>query len=462
MKQAELVKYFNRFKFGEDPSHTLMRFRVREVLLVSTFYDAFILEQDGRVADKVSLQFRQLNLTMEPRITSVPTGQEALRKLGSNLQYDMVITMSHIADMNLCQLSRKIKEKRPNIPVLVLDNSKERLTLCREPKEQKQKFIDTVFYWTGDPMIFLAMVKYIEDLANIDRDTKKGMVQVILLVEDSVRFYSRYLPKLYQEVMKQVQRLISEELSNTQRVYRMRTRPKVLMAHSYEQAIELCNRYADNLLCVITDLRYPNNGKPDPDAGIKLVHHLKKQIPDVPVAIQTAEESIELLAQKLGVAFLKKHSISLMADLSNFIHKSLGFGDFVFRDKKGRELDRAHTMAMFEKKLHTVSTESLEYHSTHNHFSTWLLAHGATQEARTMRQFSPSYFKSLEEMRIFLLEIFKRVRAEKNQGQIIDFDINNPIQQGEITRLAMGSLGGKGRGIAFLNSLLVATRFHDR
>ena len=460
MDMRELNYYYNKFKYGEDIFHTLMRHRVREVLLVSTFYDAFMLEQDGRISEQVLGQYRELNLTLEPRITSVPTGEEALRKLQKN-SYDLVITMPHIGEIKPTELAQKAKEIQPDIPVLLLLNSQSEIEKYGYDGGNKGE-IDNVFIWKGDPKLFLAMIKYIEDLRNIERDTRVGMVRVILLVEDSISFYSRYLPELYVEIVSQVQRLISEELSTIQRNTRMRSRPKVLMAHTYEEAIEVVEKYASNLLCVITDIRYPNQGELDPSAGLKLVSYLNERGLRVPVTLQSAEESLALKAEELRVAFLNKSSKSLMADLSHFIHANLGFGDFVFRDGSGEAIDTAQTMAEFEAKLAHIPDASLLYHSTRNHFSTWLQAHGAIHEARAMKPMTIDDFSSASRLRDYLANIFMEVRAQKHKGRIVDFEVHNAGAEGEITRLSHGSLGGKGRGIAFLNALLTTMEFKNR
>lgn len=461
MDIKKLNYYYNKFKYGEDIFHTLMQNRVREILLVSTFYDAFIFEQDGRLAEQIFGEFHQLHLTFPSRITSVPTGEEALRKLNQS-EFDLVITMMRIGDVTPFELSRRIKQRRPNLPVLLLLNVQS--DVKRIDKSSKEmKYIDNVFLWSGDSRIFLAMIKYVEDLLNVEHDTVDGLVRVVLLVEDSVYFYSRFLPIMYSEMMLQTQRLISEELNDMQKNYRMRTRPKVLMVHTFEDAIQMCEKYQEYLLCVISDVRFPNNGELDSEAGLKLIRYLHSHNYDIPILLQSSEDTLENKARALHVNFLNKRSKSLLNDLSNFIYANLGFGDFVFRDRTGGEIDRIRSISEFESKLLRIPDESLLYHSKRNHFSAWLIAHGEIEVARKIRPLHVEDFGgSVDREREFLAGVFRDVRLRKNKGSIINFEAQNLTEENEIVRLSQGSLGGKGRGLAFLNALFVTMEFEDR
>ncbi len=461
MDIKELNEYYNKFKYGEDIYHTLMQDRVREILLVSTFYDAFIFEQDGRLSEQIFGEFHQLNLTTPPRITSIPTGEEALRKL-EETQFDLVITMMRIGDISPFELSRRIKQRHQNLPVILLLNLQSDVVLI-EKHSKEMEHIDDVFLWSGDPQIFLAIIKYIEDQKNVEHDNKVGLVRVMLLVEDSIYFYSRFLPILFREMMFQTLRLISEELNDMQKNYRRRTRPKVLMAHTYEDAIAICEKYKQHLLCVISDIRYPRRGKIDPEAGLKLIRDLHSQDYDVPILLQSSEDNLSKKAYELHVSFLYKHSPSLLNDLSNFIYTNLGFGDFIFRDSDGKEIDRATSTTEFESTLRTIPDESLLYHSKRNHISTWLIAHGEIELARYIRPLHVEDFGGeLKRERQFLLGVFQEIKARKRRGTVIDFEADHPGEENEIVRLGEGSLGGKGRGIAFLNALFVTMEFEDR
>ena len=451
MDIKQLNYYYNKFKFGEDNFHNLMKSRVREVLLISTFYDAFIFEQDGRFSEQIFGEYRQLNLSTAPRITSVPTGKEALSKLKKK-QYDLVITMMRIGDVSPFELSKKIKEKYSDIPILLLLNVESDIMLINQNKD-KMRFIDDVFLWKGDSKLFLAMIKCVEDKRNLEYDTKHGLVRVILLIEDSVRYYSRFLPLLYEEILKQTQRLISEELNDINKRLRMRVRPKVILVHNYDEAEEILNNYREYIISIISDVKYIRKGEIDSQAGIKLLNKIKNEKFDIPVLLQSSDLENKLKAEKLNIAFLHKNSTALLKDLRKFILDNLGFGDFIIRNQVGEEINRATSLLEFEKMLPNISTDSLLYHGKKNHFSAWLIAHGEIQVAKKIKPIKNEDFSTSKAMRRYLIKIFKDVRIQKNQGKVTDFSEKNIDSNGQIVKLSEGSLGGKGRGLAFLNAL---------
>ena len=460
MDLKELNYYYNKFKFGEDNFHNLMKRRVHEILLVSTFYDAFIFEQDGRLSEQIYGEYMQLNLSTAPRITSVPTGYQAL-ELIKRKKFDLVITMMRIGEISPFKLSEKIKKENPQLPILLLLNVKNDVCLIDKDSDE-MKYIDNVFSWNGDSKIFLTMVKYIEDLWNVQNDTEIGLVRVILLVEDSLHYYSMFHPLLYGEIMKQTQRLISEELNDINKRQRMRARPKVLLAHSFEQAIEIYEKYKEYIIAIISDIRYPYQGRQHPQAGLKLIKHLQMHNVDCPILLQSSERENEDYAKELGVHFLHKNSKQLLHDLRNFILNNLGFGDFVFRDEKTSEIARVKTIQEFEEKLKVISSESIVYHSMKHNFSAWLTAHGEFLFAKRIRNFNVEDFESTEALRNYLVSIFQEVKYLRNRGKIIHFNPEFMNVEEGIVRLAEGSLGGKGRGIAFLNALFVAMEFEKR
>ncbi|MCK5832382.1 response regulator, partial [bacterium] len=352
MKKEDLQRYYSRFKFGEDIFHQLMPYKIREILLVSSFYDAFIFEQDGRFSEQLYGEYHQLNLSSVPRITSVPTGKEAIDIIRER-KFDMVITMLHIGEVTPFEMARKMKSDFPKMPILLLLNVQAD-AVCINKTDPKLDAIDDVFLWSGDSKVFLAMIKFVEDLLNVEHDTRVGLVRVILLVEDSVFYYSRFLPELCSEVMGQVQLLLSEELNDIQKNYRMRTRPKILMAHDYESAVGLAEKYRDYLLCVISDIRFPKNSKLDKQAGIKLLEYLKSARFDIPVLLQSAGFEYAKTAKRFGVSYIDKNSPTVIQELSDYIHWNLGFGDFIFRDESGTEYGRATDLVEFEAMLHEI------------------------------------------------------------------------------------------------------------
>lgn len=460
MDLSELNRFYSKFKYGENIFHTLMPFRVREILFVSNFYDAFIFEQEGLLSEQIFKEYHMLNLTSFPRIISVPTAEEALDHLAKK-KYDLVITMMRTGKITPFELSKRAKKMHPGIPVLLLLNLRSDLSIVENSRSAEQH-VDEIFLWDGDSRIFLAMIKYVEDLKNVEHDTLRGLVRVILLVEDSIFYYSKYLPLLYAEIMDQTQRLISEELNDMQKILRRRNRPKVLLANNYEAAEEIIEKYKDYLLCVISDISYPRNGKMDSEAGLHLINHLREQGYERSILLQSSDKKYESKAKKLNVSFLYKDSDSLLDDLSTFIHDYMGFGDFVFRDKNGKEIDRASTLNELESKFKKIKDESLIYHGKRHEFSAWLIARGEVQVAKKVRRILVEDFENTEDLRNFLLEVFKEVHESKHKGRIINFEAQSLGDSHEILRLSEGSLGGKGRGIAFLNALLTTMEIENK
>jgi CheY-like chemotaxis protein len=453
MSEDALSELLSQYSSDEDIYHDLMQFKVREILLVATLYDAFILEQEGKITELIFGEYHQLNLSSAPRVTSVSCGEEALEIIEKH-RFDMVILTMHIDEMTPFELSEKIRSINSTIPILLLLNNDSDIELIKG-KGDRLKFLDRVFVWNGDAKVFLTMIKYIEDKINAVNDTKIGLVRIILLVEDSVRYYSRYLPILHVEIMKQTQRLIADErLDDMKKLLRMRTRPKVLVADNYEEAIGIFDRYKDYLLCVISDVRFCRNGKQDEQAGVKLIQHIKNNLESLPVLLQSADPENAGTASKMNVHFLNKNSDNLSRDLTEFILNNLGFGDFVFRNDAGEVIARAQTMAEFENLLTTVPDESLVYHANRNHFSSWLMARGEIQIAKYMQPIKVSDFDSCAELRKHLIGICNVVHEQKTRGKLIHFDKSVLDEEGHVVRVSGGSVGGKGRGIAFLNMLL--------
>ncbi len=451
MENNSFDQYFKRYKFGEEIFQSLMQFKVRNILLVSTYYDAFILEQDGFLSEQIIDEYQQFNLSNIPTITNVHTGEEAIEAIRKN-NFDLVITMMRIGTMNPYELGAKIKSINPQTPVILLLNVASDISLIKTYNDVK--YIDNVFIWNGDPKLFLAIIKYIEDKKNVNNDTKKGFVRVILIIEDNIQYYSIFLPLLYTEIMKQTKRVVFEELNDINKNLLMRARPKILLAQSYEEAIEIFEKYKDYLLCVISDIKFPHNGDLDDEAGIKLIHEIRNDRLDIPVVLQSSDIKNRNKIKNENIDFIYKKSKTLLKELEQFIVRKLGFGDFIFRDKNGKEIARAHTMLEFENILAEVPYESLVYHSKRNHFSAWLIARGEIYIAMKIKPLKFEDFSSTEQLRKYLLDVFKEIRLKKNRGKIINFDVSNLSSDFEIVRMKMGSLGGKGRGIAFINSLI--------
>ncbi len=446
-----LNRFFSKYKYDNQIFQDLMPFRVREILLVATIYNAYILEQEDLLTEKLFGEYSQLNLSNAPRITSVTCSEDAIAKIQES-DYQMIILTMQIEQSNPFELSRKIKAIRPNIPILLLFNQNSDL-LCLN-QEDKLRTIDGVFVWNSDPKIFVAMTKYIEDKYNVDHDTQIGMVRVVLLIEDSIRYYSRYLPILYGQIIEQIKNLISQEYDDTQKLLRMRARPKVLLARTYEEAVVLFNRYKNYLLCVISDVCFPKEGKQDEEAGYKFIRHIQSETLDMPALLQSFESGTASKAQELKAHFINKSSETLAQDIQRFIVKNLGFGDFDFRDHNGDLIMSARNLKEFEGCLNRVPEDSLIYHASRNHFSAWLMARGEIQIAKKVRVRTVKDFPITEDLRQYLIGVCKEVYYHNTRGRVMSYDSNLLKRSGPIIKLAEGALGGKGRGIAFLNMLL--------
>jgi hypothetical protein len=335
------------------------------------------------------------------------------------------------------------------------------LALLDPERPECKAVIDRIFVWNGYSKLFVAMIKYIEDLHNVDNDTQVGMVPVILLIEDSIRYYSRYLPVLYAVVLTQTKLLVEGERSvETNKIIRMRWRPKILLASNYEEALDLFKRYEPYLLTVISDIRYPVNGVEDPEAGFKFLSEIRARKPDIPVFLQSSENSNRSKAYAMGAGFADKNSNTLRHELVAFFQTHLGFGPFVFRGPDGRELSRAATMDELETRLKTIPDDSLYYHSRKNHFSTWLTARGEVKIARIIKDYGPDDFETPAEIREYLIGSIKKIKAAGTRGSIPMLDPHN-TGTNKLVRLGDGSVGGKGRGLVFIGSLIENLAFSN-
>jgi len=459
IKNRQLLhKFLVKHNSDRDIYHDLMPSKVREILLVANLYDAYIIEKEGRFFEQLSGEYHQLNLSSAPRITGVSTPDEALERLQFQ-HFDLVIVMMGIDKVTPIELSKIIKQIYPGIPILLLLNNNSDIGVF-EDGSKKLSYIDKVFVWNGDSKIFLAMVKYIEDKLNVENDTKIGFVRVILLVEDSAKYYSRYLPILYSIVIKQTQSLIEEV--NTDELYkllRMRARPKIILVSNYEEAVEQFNKYKDYLLCLITDVKYEKDGKLDSQAGIKLVEYAKSEVNDLPALLQSSDLENASYAYKLKVSFVNKNSDSLTQDLKSFINYYLGFGSFIYKNSEGRQIAIAKTLKEFETHLKTIPTDSLIYHGKRNHFSNWLMARGEIQVAKKIKPVRVEDFKETEQLRTYMLDVIHKYMYEKNKGKVVNFDEVAILDETTIVSLSTGSLGGKGRGLSFINALIYNFNF---
>ena len=456
----DLIEAYYKEHHEQEMFHDLMRYRVHEILLVASLYNSFVIKQDGALAEQIYGEFFSLNLTTIPRVSCAYTPESA-REMFCGFKYDMVILMAGLDfDMPL-ELARAMKAHNPKVPILLLALNNSSLMGLRQSKEEFSAVIDRIFVWNGYSKLFVGMIKYIEDLYNIDSDTKTGLVQVILLVEDSIRYYSRYLPLLYSVVMRQTKILVEEERAiETNKIRRMRWRPKIILATTFEEALGSFERYEPFLLTVISDVRYSVNGAEDPEAGFKLLSTIRARNPEIPVFIQSSETSNRDKAYAMGAAFGDKNSNTLAHDLTAFFQTHLGYGPFVFRMPDGRELSRAKNFDEIEAQIRTNPGESLLYHGAHNHFSTWFMGRGEIGLARILRDHSLDDFDSPAALRDFLLTGLYNMKKSKARGHIPMLDTRNSGSEDSVSpahkmvRLGDGSIGGKGRGLVFIGSLI--------
>lgn len=437
----------------------LMPRRVREILLVSTLYDSFILEEEGRFSDKLFSEYLELNLSSPPRLTRMSTGEEALSALRKT-KFDLVMIVTRVADMPLEDFARRAKIVRPGLPVVML--AYDTASISNAATSPGWHYIDGAFIWKGGTRSLLALVKTVEDQLNVDHDTRRGMVRVIIVVEDSPEYYSAFLPLLYTELMEQTQSLIEDGLDHLDRLYRMRARPKILLARTYEEGNDLFDKYRRYVLGIISDVKLPRKGVADPKAGVALLSKIRKEEPDLPLLLQSAEGENRLDANAINVAFLDKNSPGLLLELREFIRNNFGFGDFVFRLADGHEVYRARNLDQMREAFVHVQSASLEYHTRRNHISNWLLARGEFSLAFQLRRKSRNDFATMKELRQYLLESFDSFLDKKQRGRITDFSRGAHQLGRDFVRLGGGSMGGKGRSLAFLYTLLVKNDLHER
>jgi CheY-like chemotaxis protein len=431
----------------------LMQFKIREILLVSSIYDNYLFEEDGRLYELIREEYQNLNLSQSPEITHVTTGTEALERLSGEHSFDLIITTLHIEDMHVVKFAQMVKQSGINVPIVLLayDN--------RERKDLTTNYdtsvFERIFIWNGDYHLLIGIIKNIEDKMNVEQDTKQAGVHSIILVEDNVKFYSSYLPLIYTEIFDQSQRLLKEGISLTHKFLRMRARPKILLATNYEDAWEYFEKYKEYVLGIILDINFRYKGVKDPEAGIKFAVNVRSQIDDIPILLQSTDEKFKQKAQAIGAAFIHKRSPRLLHELREFMLNNFGFGDFVFQTKDGKEVGRASNLKELEIELKRIPDESLLYHSERNHFSKWLKARTEFWLAHKLRPHKVSDFDSIDGLRNKLITSLIEYKHYRQKGLITDFNKDSFDPKNSFARIGSGSLGGKARGLGFINQLII-------
>ena len=435
-------------------TETLMARRIRRILLVCNNYDNFSLEEDGRLDMRVSREYSELNLSGPPVFERVSTTREALQRAESGDRWDLVITMYNVGEVDVFDFAARMKVLSPETPVVLLTSfSRE---VWRQLESRDRSCMDYIFNWNGSTDLIIAIIKLLEDSMNAPVDILEGGVQAILLVEDSVRYYSTYLPLLYKLVLQQNADAILDAVNEDQQIFRKRARPKILMATNYDDAVALYGKYKENLLGVISDIgfvlhRYDKPADEKLDAGVDLCRLIRKEIPKMPILMQSSQESMRTVAESIGAGFLMKRSKTLTHDLGEYIGREFGFGDFVVTNARGRESARARNLQGAEEIIATIPEPQLEKLRSKNYVSRWLLARGIFKEGNALKN---TTFETTEKFREAAVRSIHSYRISQNLGVVARFDPATYNDTVWFSRFGEGSMGGKARGLAFLNQIL--------
>jgi len=441
-----------KIDFNDTSFNLLMQKRIHKVLLIASSYDAFMLEEDGRIDEQIFNEYVSLNLRYPPIFVMAQTPEEAFQILRDD-QIDLVITMLNMGGYDTFELAHKIKDEHPSVPIVVLTQFSREVTLRLENEDLTA--IDYVFSWLGNADLLLAIIKLIEDKMNVEHDVEVVGVQTILLVENSIRYISAYLPNIYKIIFKQSKEYVREALNEHQKMLRMRGRPKILLATTYEEAVELFEKYKYNLLGVISDISYKRNGIKDKYAGIKLCQKIRQQDEFIPFLLQSSDKENKKLADENNVGFIHKYSKTLSIELRNYIIKQFAFGEFVFRDPKTMEpIGRACDLQTLQELILEIPNDCLEYHASRNDLSKWLNARAIFPIAQLFKYLKLSDFQSLDDVRSYIYRAISSYRMSKGRGVIAKFDKNSFDEYLIFSRIGDGSIGGKARGLAFANSII--------
>ncbi|WP_299229129.1 PEP/pyruvate-binding domain-containing protein [uncultured Bacteroides sp.] len=442
----------NQLYFKDTQFANLMTKRIFNVLLVANPYDAFMLEDDGRIDEKIFIEYMNLSLRYPPRFTQVSTPEETWKQLG-NTMFDLVICMPGTDSSDTFDIARDIKAKYPHIPIVVLTPFSHGI---RERMEHEDLSVfEYVFCWLGNTDLLVSIIKLIEDKMNLEHDIKEVGVQMIMLVEDSIRFYSSVLPNLYKFVLKQSQEFATEALNEHQRTLRMRGRPKIVLARSYEEAMKLYETFSNNVLGIISDARFPHDGKIDPLAGVKLLKEVRSRDPFMPLILQSSEEDNRKYADECKAVFIDKNSKKMNIDLREAVSDNFGFGDFVFINPKTKEeVARVHNLKELQNIVFSIPADSFHYHISRNHVSRWLYSRAIFPVAEFLKQVTWDSLQDLDAHRQIIFEAIVRYRKMKNQGVVAEFKRERFDRYSNFARIGEGSLGGKGRGLAFIDNMI--------
>lgn len=438
----------------------LMRIRIRDILLVSSLYDLFVFEEDGRLYELVRNEYQSLKLTHSPELTRVSSGREALTLAKEEKHFDLIITTLHIEDMTASTFAQLLRQSGVNTPIVLL--TYDNLELSNPCLQEDFKHFHRVYMWQSDFRLLIAIIKQLEDRLNVDHDTRIAGVQSIIVIEDNVRFYSHLLPVLYREIILQAQRLISEGINLSHKEIRTRARPKILHCTNFEEAWEFFQTYQENVLGVISDVDFARQGRMDPEAGFQFYEKVKSVHADIPFLFQSNQPENDAKAKALDSSFLLKNSPDFAQQLHRYMMELFSFGDFVFRLPDGGEVGRAQDLISLEKQLAIVPTESIRFHAEKNHFSHWLKARTEFWLAHKLRPRAVSDFPDVDSIREDLIYFLREYRKVWQRGIVTEFRKETFNPDKSIARIGKGSIGGKARGLSFVNILLNNYLVQDR
>ncbi|MFI3286726.1 MAG: PEP/pyruvate-binding domain-containing protein [Rikenellaceae bacterium] len=456
----------NRTDIIPQLPHRFMRHRVHKILLVCCSYDGYILEEDGHIESQINREYSDLNLSNPPSFTRVSSTAEALELLAQDNSFDFVITMYNIGVPDVFTFARMAKEIHPNLPITLMTSFS--VDIYSRLNDQDTSSLDSIFCWMGNTDLIIAIIKLIEDQLNAEEDIERGNVQAILLVEDSVRFYSTYLPELYRIILNQSTEFLRDAYNEQQQVLRKRARPKILLATNYEDALKLYQRYKKNILGVISDVGFALSKDDAPsaekhDAGLDLCRIIKKDNPLMPVLLQSSQTEFREQAEALGAGFVSKYSKRLVSKITRYIEQEFAFGDLVLTDPdSGEEVGRAHDLNDMQHLIATIPERAFQYHTSQNHLSKWLYARGLFPLAASIRSINRENFDSVAAHRAGLVARIRDYRTLLGQGVIASFDSSTYSDVIAFARMGSGSIGGKARGLAFMNSSIINNHLYDK
>lgn len=436
----------------DTPFAELMNQRVYNVLLIATKYDAFMLEDDGRIDEQIFNEYTALSLRYPPRFTQVTTKEEALSVM-TDRHFQLIIVMPNMDNRDIFADAKEIKKQYPAIPIVVLTPFSREVT--KRMQKEDLSSIDYIFSWLGNSELLLAIIKLLEDKWNAPNDVASVGVQIILLVEDSVRFYSSALPHLYRFVLEQSMEFSKEALNDHLKTLRMRGRPKIMLARTYEEAQAIYQTYEENILGIVSDMSFTRAGEKDPLAGFKLASYVKRRNPHLPIILESSEDENKCFAQELRSSFISKNSKSYPQDLRTEIMQNFGFGDFVILNpENGKEVMRIRNLKDLQKKLYDIPTASLRYHLAHNHFSRFFFSRAMFPPAQILKKIDLFEYTDMQRARKLIADLIATYRKMKNEGVVAIYQKERFDEYANFARIGNGSLGGKGRGLAFMGTMI--------